>query len=127
MKNSKQSADPKSKPSFRPSLSDEGFGMVASRFKALSEPVRLKLLNALEDGEKTVTQLLVIAGTSQANVSKHLSLLMEAKMVSRRKEGVNAYYFISDPMIYELCELMCRKLQNDMERTAESFLSSTAA
>jgi ArsR family transcriptional regulator len=111
----------------RPSLSDEGFEMVASRFKALSEPVRLKLLNALEGGEKNVTQLLVIAGTSQANVSKHLSLLMEAKMVSRRKEGVNAYYYISDPTIYELCDLMCHKLQKDMDRSAKSFLASSAA
>lgn len=101
--------------------------MVASRFKALSEPVRLKLLNALEDGEKNVTQLLLITGTSQANVSKHLSLLMEAKMVSRRKEGVNAFYFICDPTIYDLCDLMCRKLQKDMDRSAKSFLASSAA
>lgn len=87
--------------------------MVASRFKALGEPSRLKLLAALQDGELNVTQLVKTTAATQANVSKHLSLLMKAGMVKRRKDGLNVYYAISDPVIFKLCDLMCIKMERE--------------
>lgn len=95
--------------------------MIAARFKVLSEPNRLKLLAALQEGERNVTQLVEATGATQANVSKHLSLLMEAGMVKRRKDGLNVYYEISDPMIFQLCDLMCAKMEKEFAEKSGHF------
>ncbi len=100
----------------RPKMSARGLHLVARRFKVLSEPARLKLLMALEQGEQHVTALIEMTDLTQGNVSKHLSILMEAGMVDRRKQGLNAFYFISDPQILELCDLMCAKLEQDLSK-----------
>ncbi len=100
--------------SSKPRLSARGLQMVARRFQVLSEPARLALLVALEQGEQNVTALVGLTGLSQGNVSKHLGILMEVGMVDRRKQGVNAFYFISDPQIMELCDLMCARLEKDL-------------
>ena len=105
----------------RPTLTDEGFQIVAQRFKVLSEPVRLKLLAVLEGGEQNVGQLVTLTGQSQANVSKHLATLVAAGMIGRRKAGLNAYYFISDPQISELCDLMCHRLQREFAAKKSPF------
>lgn len=85
--------------------------LIATRFKVLAEPLRLRLLNALREGERTVTQLVDETGAGQANVSRHLALLHRHRMVSRRKDGLNVYYRIADPSIFELCELVCGGLE----------------
>ncbi len=105
----------------RPELTDEGLLLVAQRFKVLSEPVRLKLLAMLESGEQNVGQLVTLTSQSQANVSKHLATLVAAGMVGRRKEGLNAYYFISDPQIGELCDLMCHRVQREYAAKKSPF------
>ena len=86
--------------------------MVAERFKALSEPMRLRLLYALMDGEKTVSELVAETGSVQANVSKHLSVLMEADILGRRKQGTSSYYRIADESIFELCDLVCGSIHD---------------
>ena len=96
-------------------FSDEAMELIAARFKVLAEPMRLRILNALRDGEKSVTELVEELGTGQANVSKHLGLLHRHRMVARRKEGLNVYYRIADPSILELCELVCSSLEADLE------------
>lgn len=96
-------------------FSDEALELLAGRFKVLAEPMRLKILNALRDGEKTVSELVEETGTGQANVSKHLNLLFRSHMVSRRKDGLNVYYWISDPVIFPLCELMCDSLGSELD------------
>lgn len=96
-------------------LSDAALEMIALRFRALSEPVRLKLLNALMQGEKNVTQLVDAAGTGQANVSKHLSVLKQAGMIATRREGLATVCFISDPVVSQLCQIMCSKLKAEHE------------
>lgn len=96
-------------------FSDEAMELIAARFKVLAEPMRLRILNALRDGEKSVTELVAELGTGQANVSKHLGLLHRHRMVARRKEGLNVYYRIADPAIPELCELMCSSLESELE------------
>ncbi len=96
-------------------LSDAALALIAERFRALAEPVRLRLLNTLMQGEKTVTQLVEAAGTGQANVSKHLAVLKQARMVATRREGLHTLCSISDPVIFQLCELMCARLKHEHE------------
>ncbi len=110
-----------SRPTKRSKISGPGLQLVARRFKVLSEPARLKLLIALEKNEQHVTALVRLTGLTQANVSKHLGILMEVGMVDRRKEGLNAFYFISDPQILDLCELMCAKLEQEFSKKSAHF------
>lgn len=95
----------------RLALSPELFVLIADRFKALGEPVRLRLLNELRHGEKTVTELVYQTGFGQANVSKHLHVLYSAGLVARRRVGPFAYYAIADDRIYALCDIMCDQLE----------------
>jgi DNA-binding transcriptional ArsR family regulator len=94
---------------------------VADRFRALSEPMRLKLLLALQTGEKNVTELVQATAATQANVSKHLGILTDAGMLSRHKEGLKTFYVISDPQILKLCDLMCSKLQKEFTEKSRHF------
>jgi ArsR family transcriptional regulator len=87
----------------------------------LAEPMRLRLLNELRDSEKTVTALVEATGAGQANVSKHLSLMADAGMVGRRKEGLNVFYFIADESLFELCDLVCGRLQRELAEKARHF------
>lgn len=91
---------------------DPTLELVAERFKTLAEPMRLRILNALREGDRTVSQLVEDTEGSQANVSKHLALLLSQGIVSRRKEGVFSYYGISDPSLFQLCELVCQSLES---------------
>ncbi len=94
---------------------------VADRFRVLGEPMRLKLLIALETGEKNVTRLVQLTESTQANVSKHLGILSDAGMISRRKEGLKAFYVISDRQIFKLCDLMCSKLEMEFSEKSRHF------
>ncbi len=94
-------------------MSEGALGIVARRFKVLGEPMRLRILQLLKSGEQSVTQLVEVLGTTQANVSRHLSVLSAHSMVDRRRDGSFVYYFISDQVIFELCELMCSSLRED--------------
>jgi DNA-binding transcriptional ArsR family regulator len=105
----------------RENLSDEAFVLIGERFKALSEPMRLRLLYALMDGEKTVSELVEESGGLQANVSKHLRMLLEDGIVERRKQGLNSYYRVADPTIYELCDLVCGSIQERLQMELGSF------
>ena len=97
------------------SLSEAALVMIAGRFRALSEPLRLRLLNKLMEGEFTVGQLVEVAGTGQANVSKHLAVLKDAGMISTRREGLSTWCSIADPSVFQLCEIMCARLKADHE------------
>lgn len=95
----------------RKRLSDPALELVAARFRVLGEPMRLRLLIALEDGERNVSTLVNLTGATQANVSRHLQTLADAGIVGRRKEGLSVFYFIADPTIFDLCESVCGSLQ----------------
>ena len=95
-------------------VSRESLEFIAGRFKVLAEPMRLRILHALQPGELSVTQIIEGTGASQANISKHLAVLTCAAMVSRRKEGLNAFFSISDPVIFELCDLVCNKFREKL-------------
>ncbi|MGC8743404.1 MAG: ArsR/SmtB family transcription factor [Verrucomicrobiia bacterium] len=98
-------------------LPDEAIELIAGRFKALSEKTRLKLIIALEDGEKNVGELVKLVGANQANVSHQLQILADAGIVVRRKDGVNVYYRIADPKIYDLCDCVCNSLKKQLEKS----------
>ena len=102
-------------------LSKDALQIIAGHFSVLAQPLRLQLLNELQFGERTVTELVDSTGANQANVSKHLNLLANAQMLGRRKEGLNVYYFICDPIVSQLCALMCSKLRADMEKKAAAL------
>ena len=97
-------------------LPPEILDLIAERFRVLAEPARLRILNVLLDGERTVSDLVDETGLHQANVSKHLSLLRSSSFVDRRKEGLYAFYSVSDPSVGVLCEIMCGRLE---EQAAE--------
>lgn len=88
-------------------LPDPLVELVADRFRALSEPTRVKLLDRLRAGEATVLELTELIGTTQQNVSKHLGVLRQEGIVHRRKAGNYAYYSIADQSVLALCELVC--------------------
>ncbi len=96
-------------------LSEEALEMIANRFRLLSDPMRLKILHTLGDEEMNVTDLVNTTGAGQANVSKHLGTLLNAGIVSRRKEGLNSIYRVSDKTIFELCEAVCSRLKKQLE------------
>ena len=88
----------------------------AHRFKVLSEPVRLHILNHLHArGEMNVQELVEATGQQQANVSKHLRRMADAGLVVRRKEGLYAYYRIADPSLSGVCLLVCGRLRQEGE------------
>jgi len=103
-------------------LGPVALAMVATRFRVLSDPSRLALLHALMRHEQHVNQLVELTGLSQANVSKHLSLLAEAGFVARRRDGMFIYYAVADDSVFALCDLMCgsiaRKLGRDLKEIA---------
>lgn len=95
-------------------LSDEALEMIASRFKLLADPMRLRILHTLGTNEMTVGELVEVTSGGQANISKHLGFLLEAGIVSRRKEGLNAFYKVADAGVFELCETVCNRLESQM-------------
>ncbi|MES2125500.1 MAG: metalloregulator ArsR/SmtB family transcription factor [Gemmatimonadota bacterium] len=97
-------------------LSDVNAESVAERFKALAEPMRLRLLHALRSREASVGELADALGGGQANVSKHLQVLLQQGFVARRKEGTSSWYSITDPRVFKLCELVCGGLEEDLDR-----------
>ncbi len=105
----------------RQKMTDEALEMVARRFKILSEPIRLRLLQELMDSERNVTELITITGFTQSNVSKHLGILLTAGMVSRHRNGPCAVYKITDPSIYDMCSIVCRSLTQHYEDVRISF------
>jgi ArsR family transcriptional regulator, arsenate/arsenite/antimonite-responsive transcriptional repressor len=85
----------------------------ARRFRLIGEPTRLELLNLLHArGELNVQALVEASGQSQANVSKHLRLLLEEGLVGRRRDGPFSYYRIADPTLAALCMLVCGQLND---------------
>ena len=100
--------------------------LVAQRFRVLGEPMRIKLLDRLREGDATVGELQEALGATQQNVSKHLGILHAAGMVSRTKQGNHARYSISDPSVFELCEQVCGGVRRQL-KGLEAILQDRAA
>jgi DNA-binding transcriptional ArsR family regulator len=88
--------------------------LIARRFRVLSEPTRIKLLDLLREHDATVTELHEALGASQQNVSKHLGVLLQAGIVRRTKQGTSARYAIADDGVFALCEHVCGGLRRQV-------------
>jgi DNA-binding transcriptional ArsR family regulator len=97
-------------------MTAELFDPVADRFRALGEPARLRILNALRDREAAVGELVEATGLTQANLSKHLQMLYSLGFVKRRKQGVFVYYGLADDDIFRLCDIMCGRVAGPRRR-----------
>jgi DNA-binding transcriptional ArsR family regulator len=95
-------------------LPDDLAELIARRFRAIGEPMRIRLLDRLRDGEATVGELSEATSASQQNVSKHLAVLADAGILGRRKDGNRVYYRIVDEGVFALCEQVCGSVQQQL-------------
>jgi DNA-binding transcriptional ArsR family regulator len=107
--------------------SEQLLGRIADRLKAMADPMRLEILHALQGGERCVNDILGQVGGSQANVSKHLSVLRRAGLVECRREGVNVYYRIEDPTVFSICESVCNSLERQVKTEKQEIERGRAA
>lgn len=111
----------------QPPISEELLGRIAERLKALADPMRLAILHSLESGERCVGEIVERVKTSQANVSKHLSVLRHAGLVRARRSGMNVYYVIGDPVVFAICRLVCDSLERQASETAADLEQGSLA
>ncbi len=107
-------------------LPEQAIDRVALYFKALSDPTRLRILNALRENERSVGELTDIAECSQANVSKHLRVLSDAGIVARTPRGTTTVISVADPAIYDLCSLVCDSVARELEKDLALHQALTA-
>jgi DNA-binding transcriptional ArsR family regulator len=98
--------------------------LIARRFRALGDPLRVRILDLVRDQELSVSTLAERLGAGQQNVSKHLALLTDAGMLARRKDGNHVYYRIADEGVFALCEQVCGSLQAQLA-TLNALVTST--
>ncbi|MGZ4410634.1 MAG: ArsR/SmtB family transcription factor [Gaiellaceae bacterium] len=96
-------------------FSDRLSELIAARFRVLSDPMRIRLVDRLREGEASVGELVEATGGSQQNVSKHLGILLGAGILARRQQGNLAYYRIVDESVFELCERVCGSIERRLE------------
>ena len=92
--------------------------LIARRFRVLADPLRVRMLDLLRDGELSVNAIAEQLGAGQQNVSKHLNVLADAGMVHRRKHGNHVYYGIADEGVFALCEQVCGALHAQLSTLA---------
>ena len=92
--------------------------LIARRFQALSDPLRVRIVDLLRDGELSVTEIAERLEAGQQNVSKHLTVLTDARMLHRRKAGNRVFYGIADDGVFALCEQICGSLQMQLATLA---------
>jgi DNA-binding transcriptional ArsR family regulator len=99
-------------------LSPAAIDLIAARFRILGEPLRIRILQALQPGEKSVSELVEAVGSTQPNVSKHVRILQEAGIVGRRQEGTMVFCFIADASVFDLCDAVCESVGERLSRDA---------
>jgi DNA-binding transcriptional ArsR family regulator len=102
-------------------MSEELMMLVAERFKALSDPARIRLLTALREGRRTVGELVDETGLGQANVSKHLARLHQLGFVTRQRDGLHIQYSLADRDVLKLCDLMCGRIEAEAQTRRRLF------
>ena len=101
-------------------LTDRTRELMAARFRALGEPMRLKILERLFRSPASVGEILAAIGGTQANVSKHLAILRAGRLVGGRREGNRIVYRISDPALERICEIVCDAVARDADAEARA-------
>ncbi len=102
-------------------MTDRQQERAAEVFATLSEVSRLRLLQCLMGGPRTVTSLVEETGMKQGNVSKQLAILHAARLVCRERKGNFVYYAIFDEMVFQLCDIVCGSLRDRARQEAEYF------
>ena len=102
--------------------SDELLGRIAEVLRAMADPTRLKLLHSIHTGERCVSDILEVVGGSQANVSKHLSVLKRANLVDGRRDGLNVFYKIIDEGVFTICRNVCDSIEQRVDREHRTIL-----
>jgi len=100
---------------------------IASFLKVLADPTRLRILHALQGGERCVSDLLAELPCTQANVSKHLALLRTAGIVEFRRQGTQVYYRIADPAVFAICGVVCGAMQRSLDERRVELKAGKAA
>ena len=108
-------------------LTEDLAELIARRFRALGDPLRVRILDLLRDRELSVGELAERLDAGQQNVSKHLALLADSGLVARRKDGNRVYYGIADESVIDLCEQVCGSLQSHLSSLAAVVGGGTAA
>jgi DNA-binding transcriptional ArsR family regulator len=101
------------KSSSDPSFDRAALERLAAVFRAFGDATRLALLQELKSGARSVNELQGALGTSQANISRQLKVLHEAGLLSRDRRGAQVFYAISEPLVMDICEAACRKLNRE--------------
>ncbi|MFV2074424.1 MAG: ArsR/SmtB family transcription factor [Thermoanaerobaculales bacterium] len=102
--------------------SDELLSRIAEVLKAMADPTRLKILHSIHTDERCVSDILGDVGGSQANVSKHLSVLKRAGLVDCRRSGLNVYYRIIDDGVFTICRNVCDSLELRVDREHKAIV-----
>ena len=100
-------------------LSPVDFESVSDLFAVLADPTRLMILYLLKQGSAYVAEIVERTGLKQPNVSKHLAMLYDARLVSRERNGNQILYSIGDPLVFDLCNLVCDKLHRAAKSQAQ--------
>ncbi len=100
---------------------DRVFESVSRDFSLMSEPMRVRIMHTICDGERTVGDIVLAVGGTQTNVSRHLAALYQANAVYRRKAGNHVFYGIQDSALIALCRGVCihiaSRLDDDSDRS----------
>jgi len=94
---------------------------VAGLFDVLSEVSRLRILQLLQAGPLSVGELVERSGLKQANASKQLGILLSAGVIARRQEGNRALYSIQLPLVFDLCDVVCRGVAEQADARAAAL------
>ena len=116
----KKKATRRSRPTRRP-LDAEQLQAVAELFGVLSEPSRLRILQALHSGESSVGELVHLCGIKQANMSRQLGILAAAGIITRRQDGNRVLYRIDMPLVPKLCDLVCVSVAKKASERAKAL------
>ena len=87
-------------------MQEKMFQMHAEVCKSMANPTRLKIMNLLREGEKSVEELRERLRLPKANLSQHLSVLRQRRIVSTRRAGLNIYYKITNPKMIKACDIL---------------------
>ena len=108
------------------SLTERARELVAARFRALGEPMRLKILERLFRAPASVGEILSEVGGTQANVSRHLAVLRAGGLVRRRRAGLKTVYSIGDPALERICAIVCDAVTRDAHDEAQAVAAEPA-
>lgn len=100
------------------SSEDRVFDSVAELFAVLSTPIRLKIISAVCQGEKNVSELLAEIDTTQPNMSQHLNMLYRSGVLAKRRNGTQMYYRLQSERVATLCRAVCTQVAIELEGEA---------